>query len=639
MTAATHADQLQQLLFPYDSARMEQSELLQQAADAVARKQHLVVHAPTGLGKTAAVLSPVLKHAIDNNLTVFFLTSRHTQHQIVIQTLREIREKYGIPVDSIGIIGKKGMCLQAGVEQWHARDFYDYCKSLREQNQCEFYTNFKSGSSLAVPAKKALADIKQQSPCSTSMLMDTCKTEKVCPYEMAALYAADCRVIIADYNYVFSPNVRNSFFARTKKELDRCIIIIDEAHNLPSRIREGMTIHLSSLMIQFAIKDAKKFGYENIIPSLAALQEILVGYSETIRGGKAGSEYRGAECIIKKQDFAASVSAIKEYGALIEELDLAGDAIRAAQNRSSLSTIAQFLEEWKEGDAGFSRIFSVKQRGEQPLLSLSKRCLDPAAGAKDVIDESYCTIAMSGTLSPTEMYRDLLGFPKSTVLQSYESPFQDENKLTLIVPETTTKFAMRSDEMFHRIAEICAEITNQVPGNSAIFFPSYAIRDAVYRYFFDRGTKTAFREEQAMTKNDKEELLEKFKQYQKSGAVLLGAISGSFAEGIDLPGDLLKCVIVVGLPLTQPDLETQELIKYYDAKFKRGWDYGYVLPAFTKTLQGAGRCIRTEKDRGVVVFLDERYAWPMYSRCFPRDSPIRVTRQYKEFITEFFENG
>ncbi|MFA6888593.1 MAG: helicase C-terminal domain-containing protein, partial [Candidatus Woesearchaeota archaeon] len=131
-------------------------------------------------------------------------------------------------------------------------------------------------------------------------------------------------------------------------------------------------------------------------------------------------------------------------------------------------------------------------------------------------------------------------------------------------------------------------------------------------------------------------VLENFKAYKATGAVLLATVSGSYGEGIDLPGDLLKCVIVVGLPLLTPDVETKQLIDYFEKKFKRGWDYGYVFPAFNKVLQNAGRCIRTETDRGAIIFLDERYAWPMYSRCFPEDLHVEMSVKPEEDIELFF---
>ena len=59
-------------------------------------------------------------------------------------------------------------------------------------------------------------------------------------------------------------------------------------------------------------------------------------------------------------------------------------------------------------------------------------------------------------------------------------------------------------------------------------------------------------------------------------------------------------------------------------------------PAFTKALQSAGRCIRTETDRGVIVFVDELYAWDKYYACFPMDMTPKMTEFYVEAIPDFF---
>ncbi|MBI5398201.1 hypothetical protein HZB03_01935, partial [Candidatus Woesearchaeota archaeon] len=165
----------------------------------------------------------------------------------------------------------------------------------------------------------------------------------------------------------------------------------------------------------------------------------------------------------------------------------------------------------------------------------------------------------------------------------------------------------------------------------------YYVRNEVYRFFSPLCRKTTFVEDPDMTKEEKSEFLERFKSYEGAGAVLLGAVSGSYGEGIDLPGNLLNCVIIVGLPLLQPTLETKKLIEYYDNKFSKGWDYGYVGPAFSKCIQSAGRCIRSEQDRGVIVFLDERYGWANYIKHFPADWNLKVTMLYMDRIREFYE--
>ncbi len=242
---------------------------------------------------------------------------------------------------------------------------------------------------------------------------------------------------------------------------------------------------------------------------------------------------------------------------------------------------------------------------------------------------------MSGTLLPTSMYKEVLGVENCQEVV-FKDPFPKKNRLNLIVPKTTTKYSKRSPEQYKQISENLSKMINSIPGNSAVFFPSYYLRDQVQKYMIT--DKTTFVEHSRLTKPEKQELLDNFKSYKDTGAVLLAVASGSFGEGIDLPGDLLKAVIVVGLPLTKPDLEVKSLIDYYDKKFNKGWDYGYLFPAFNKSLQNAGRCIRSETDKGLIVFLDERYVWQNYKRCFPEDWDLRISIDHDKLIEEFFNN-
>jgi len=283
-------------------------------------------------------------------------------------------------------------------------------------------------------------------------------------------------------------------------------------------------------------------------------------------------------------------------------------------------------------DFGFTRII----KKDDDRITISYLCLDPSFVTRDLIEESYSTIVMSGTLQPLDMYKDVLGFPENTIIKDYKSPFKNENRLTMIIPKTTTKYSERSDRQFAEISKILAEITNAVPGNCSLFFPSYHIRNRVYNYFATKSNKSIFLEEPGLSKEQKNELLERFGSYKDTGAILMGAVSGSFSEGVDYIGDLLKCVVVVGIPLGKPDLETNSLIDYYETKFGKGWEYGYSLPAMSRVLQGAGRCIRSETDRGVIVFLDSRFTWANYFKCFPKDWDIKVTGLYQDRIKDFF---
>lgn len=609
---------MNEILFPYEEPRKIQKALIAQIQSCIQNKQNLIAHAPTGIGKTISVIGPTLSYAITNNLTLFFLTPRHSQHHIAVETLKLIKDKFKLDFGIVDFIGKKHMCLQPGIDLLPNGEFHDYCRELRKKDQCEFFINIKNK-----PVKDFVLD-KAQEPLHVEELNQLCKKYDLCPYEIAGLLGRKAVVIIADYYHILSPSIRESLFNRIQKEISKSIIYFDEAHNLPNKCRDLLTNNLSSLTVDTAIRENKRFNFD--------YEEDLFNIQNNLSLLGKNIALEKTEALVKRAEFGTDKS-------LVEPMREAADVIRETQKRSSLGTVANFLESWNGPDQAFVRMIQrTFTRHGRPFLNLSYRCLDPSLLISQL--DAHSLILMSGTLSPVSMYLDLLGLNKSkTITAEYSNPFPPTNRLNLIVPTTTTKFTQRNDSMFKRISKICSEIVNLTPGNSAIFFPSYELRNQVYYYFQHESEKTIIREEPKLSKLEKQELINKFKGYKNSGAVLLCASSGSFGEGIDMPGDLLKTVVIVGLPLAKPDLETQELIDYYDQRFAKGWDYGYIYPAITKSLQNAGRCIRSESDKGCIVYLDERYLWESYKRCFPSDLNFITTKIPQEKIKEFFKNN
>lgn len=618
-------------LFPHTEPRKIQKGLMEQVYSAVSQKHSLVVHAPTGIGKTASALSPVLTYALKNKKTVFFLTSRHTQHLIAIETLKLINEKYSIKVKAADIIGKRHMCGQPGIHELSSSEFSEYCKSLRDNGACSFFSRLKEKSKASVLASKIVNDLEMISPVGVEEVNKTSVAAGLCPYEVAGLLGKNADVIIADYFHLLNPSIRDSLFKRIQKDLGNCIVIMDESHNLPERARSLLTSATSTIAIDYAVKEARQIGLDEIADSIIKINDVLMTLIKKL-------PLDTNEMLSLRDDFVNEIEKIGNYELLAGNLRIVADTILEERKRSAASSLASFMESWLGPEDGFARILKREfNKAGKPFVSLSYKCLDPSIVIRPFVSSVHSVIFMSGTLNPVEMYRDVFGLDlNNTIVAEYDNPFPKENRLNLIIPETSTKFTVRSREMYNSIAVKCAEIANTVPGNSAIFFPSYQIRDDVYEEMKNNCLKTVFLEQPKMSQPEKAELIEHFKAYKDSGAVLLAASSGSFGEGIDLKGDYLKCVTVVGLPLSKPDLETQQLIEYYEKKFARGWDYGYIYPALIKTMQNAGRCIRSETDRGVIVFLDERYLWNRYYRCFPHDWGIKVEGKPMDKIKEFF---
>jgi DNA excision repair protein ERCC-2 len=621
----------EEFLFPFPKIRKIQEEMLKKVDEVINNGKNLIVHAPTGIGKSAASISPALKYVLTKNKTLFFLTPKHTQHYIAIETLKNIKKKYNLNFIAVDFIGKKWMCLIPGVDKISSREFTEFCKDLKKEERCPFYNRIRKKGELTKEAKQLIEKLKRNFT-HVEELCEICAKKEFCPYEISCELGKDANVIIADYYHIFHPSVRTAFLTKNKKSLSDSILIIDEAHSLPDRIRQILTYSITNFSLERAVKEAMKFKYLEESRNIQWIIEVLKEFEENLLS-------KTNEVYVKKEEFVKAVEDktqmnFEDLQANFEEI---GEEIREKSKRSYVGSLALFMESWLEENEGYTRILK-RVKSDFKRIMIMHKCLDPSVSSSEVFSSAHSSILMSGTLTPTEMYRDILGLEKNRTIQvEYESPFPRENRLVLIVPETTTKYKRRGEREYQRIATYCAGISNTVPGNVAIFFPSYEVRDNVLNFFEAMSRKKILIEKQGSSKRERMDLYYKFKEYADQGAVLLGVAGSSFSEGIDYPGKFLRCVIVVGVPLEKPDLETQALIDYYDKKFNAGWNYGYIFPAMIRAIQSAGRCIRSEEDRGACVFLDERFIWSNYFKCLPRDWKVLITKNPKEQIREFFD--
>ena len=575
--------------------------------------------APTGLGKTDASISAALELAIKKKKKIFFITPKNSQHKIVVDTIKGINEKHKKKIRVIDFVAKPNLCTDPFIFGGGS-EFYELCEKKVSKKACIGYQNtvgFRKSEKLKAENNVELFKYNNFALTNDEMRESCMEGVMHCPYEMSLLLAKDADVIIADVNHVFLESIRQRFFTKMEIELDDVIFIFDEAHNLPSRIRNIMSNSINQKTIEGAIKELQKVDEKVLSVNIKDFMQEFYEKFLLIENG------------FVKYNYFDMLFATYNFDDIMKSMQKASRfTIEEYETKSFLKGILSFMESW---------FFSGKTstRFLDPKDNLQVKSLDPSPLSKNVINEAYASILMSATLNPFEMYETLLGVDKAVFKKRYESPFDHANKLVLYSDELTTKFAERKENI-PKIANTILETINSISGNIAVFFPSYRMLDHVRSLVEGKTQKRLFVQQQKHTPLQGKRLIREFKKMQTTiGGVLFAVVGGSFSEGVDYPGDDLIGIIVVGLPFPEPDNEIKALIEYYDTLYSSGWDYAYVFPTISKIVQASGRAIRTETDRAFIMLLDKRYAWSKYKNLFPKDY---VFQKYKiDKITKFMK--
>jgi DNA excision repair protein ERCC-2 len=602
--------------FPYPSVRPSQGEFINTIYEALENRSHVLLEGSNGLGKTVAALSACLPVAKEYDLRVLYVAKTHRQHDRVIEELNAISKR--MDVSGVSLRGRCNMCLHPLVTR-HTRDAraaMEICELLKSREQCSYYLNMKRD-----PDRYAdiLLHISSK-PYKASEILEVCRAERFCPYEVTKFAVEDTDVIALSYLYVFDPTVRGAFLRHLNKSLSQAILIVDEAHNLPDTAVEIASDTLTLFVIRQAQREAEKFNY----PDIAAFSKRLRAITENMLAQIEKESYVPPQLLIEALKREAEVD---EPGLFFEYLHETGTAIRQAlltqgkHPRSYIHRIGEFLLKWLEtkDDPSYTHVLSryLTKRGAVSA-KLEIVALDPAKITAPVFSAVYSTICMSGTLEPLRSYTRITRLPEPTLCKAVPSPFPREHILTLVCCGVTTAMQQRTADMYRKMVKRIAEVVRYTPANVGVFTASYEVLERL----LDVGLKNAvekpvFAEYRGMSSRENDHLISKFKSYAKrEGAVLLGVQGGRSSEGADYPGDQMNSVTVVGVPYAEPTPRIKAQIRYYEKCFPgHGREYGYVLPALKKASQTAGRPIRTLKDRGAIIFLDYRFA-TRYCRQF-----------------------
>lgn len=587
----------ERLVFPYPEPRPGQELILAAAETAVANREHLLLQATTGIGKTVATLYPALKYALANDKRLFVLTAKTTQQEMATAVLALLNQQGAFR--SLRLRAKAKMCANDQIlcHEEYCRYAKDYgLKLVTSGILGQIYANYR-----AIEPDDVYA---------------AAKAAEVCPFEVSLELSGRVQVTVCDYNYAFDPYVSLTAFA-PDEDLSDTILVVDEVHNLVDRGRGYYSPELSSADAVRAAEMVGRWGeaihrrIERLCLQLARIVEETV--ADALDEGPPGD--RAVEHPLPEDRFWR----------LRPELDAA--FIDYLEHQRETRTFRpedpfvdlyfgflRFLNALAVSDDAFSHCAEAR-RGEARLKVL---CKDPSRFLGAVIRRTHSTIGLSATLSPPELYIGLLGFEAGrTAFVEIANPFPAENRRVVIDPTVATTYKVRPAN-YDRIAERLAEFADAVPGNCLALFPSYQFLSEVTGRMRLRA-KRVLVQRQADSDKERDLILQALRSAVFGDVLLVAVAGGVFAEGVDYPGEVLKAVAVIGPCLPALTLEQQLLKEYYQDRFDRGFEYSFVVPGMTRVVQAAGRLIRSPQDTGVIALFDERFLAAPYRNHLPPD--------------------
>lgn len=655
-----------ELFFAHENVRDSQGEMISDGIRVLSEGGFLLAAAPTGIGKTAAALASALQSSFDNHLSterpnIIFMTGRQSQHKIVVDTVRKINSRIpdGIPkISLVDIIGREGMC--------------DHVEAMTGKCNCEDDVIEES-------RKSRRADLRQrilEEPRHVDWTVKYGRARKICPWAAARSAAGHADVLVCDYNHVFVENVREASLPAMGIELESSILIIDEAHNLPDRIRSGLERRVTDQVFRRArdnieeykgnlqrkvdsldIEESKELiRARELEKQIDALQGPVQEWLEKLKIENENT--RGDDLRISTTDFLEVISKsingvldderdddISRVNGMVQRLfsvviDEEEDSEEDEQN--DCTRIAEILEiciRYRKSPA-LALVFDHSL--EQPRLT--SHLLDPSLLGEEIFERCRGSILMSGTLFPPEMYSEILGVPREKAsCRIYSSDFPISNRPVLIASDVTSKFTEREMSM-SLIGEHVRAVIENTKGNVAIFAPSYSMLDRVHSDFENLGwsSKRVIKEEQRMSKRRVEAMISTlYEQKDMGGVAIFGVLNGKLSEGVDYSDNILDALVCIGLPMAPPSAKQDALIEYFTDKFdrNRAWKYVSLQPAVNSVLQALGRPIRKKEDRAIVVLLEKRMLERRVSDCMPKMMRMQTSKPSRtaERVRAFFE--
>ena len=571
---------LKRLTFPFPAYRQGQREFAVSVYKTILEEEVLFAQAPTGIGKTISTLFPSLKAIGEDKVDkIFYLCAKTITASVAYDTI-QLLQKQDISFKTVCITAKDKICFLE--------------KRNCDPNVCPYakgYYNRNKDALYELLTTKDFLDAKT--------IEEIASKHTICPFELsldASLYAD---VIICDYNYAFDPRI---FLKRFFLEQSNNVLLVDEAHNLIERGKEMYSASLSKS--QFTA--IRKFVTKDFASLKRSLASVIFEF-ETL-----AIKHEEAFLVLSEVPITLLDALEKFYANASAYFQQDHDPQYDEQIKEVFFEVTTFLKINDYYNQDFVTFLYLDED-----CTIKQYCMNPSTMLRAMMNRVKSTVLFSATLSPIQYYMDLLGGNDTSLRLSLPSPFSKDNVCVLINDAISTKYHDRMQSLLSIVEIIHASILPK-PGNYIVFCPSYVYMKQISKEFMHQYPDIHVSlQDMNMSEYEKQAYLEAFKQTDKMH-VYFCVLGGMFAEGIDLKGDqLLGAIIVgVGLPQISPQIDTVK--GYFDKKNKQGYAYAYQIPGMNKVLQAAGRVIRCMEDKGIIVFIDQRFTTSFYKRLIPK---------------------
>ena len=551
----------------------------------------------------------------------------HSQNRRVIKELIKISQKIesdnlGIKLNGLSIRGRNEMCLNETLLNLKSnpKDSMSICKDLRQNRNCSHFLNLlKKKGKVENPIKIAPEIFNK--PIDAEELIEFCRDEKICPYFLCKFLLKDMKVIICNYQWLLNPHIKQVFLQFVDQELENCILVLDECHNIIDVATEVNSNRITPYSLRLCLKDLEMYRSPRLMQRFVGT--LLDHFNEKKNRLNFGEQIVDPIKYLKILFKELNLRDLNEFKNLIEELQEFSISIhdeKTANGQFSRDYLGSFSEFWVKWLKTYNLenyffCYTVKLSKGRKSLSLEIVALDPREIVIPILKSVYTTLNLSGTVNPL-VYNNLMGLNESG--KSYngiiaDSPFQKKNIKAIIVDGVDTRRDNRTPEMFEKMVNKINEVLACTPANVGIFCASYQILKGLLsngiKQIAQKNNKSFFNEAPGLTASENNTMVDQFKMMASNGgAVLLGVCGGRNSEGEDYPGDHMNSVVIAGVPYHLPTPRVNAKIKYYDKVFKRqGWNFAYLYPAIQRANQASGRPIRKITDKGAIIFLDSRF--------------------------------